>query len=132
MEGMNEFWRARDEISSVRGERGDRVAISPRGKSANPSNLEEDGGFFRFKEDARHRAEQFIALLSKTFEWAYKPEDWCWAGWKACRFTKSDFKKDKQRINNSNFNNLIHQVPLSFAMTSGASYEYTLEKPDSL
>lgn len=134
MNGMNEFWRARDEISGVRGERGDRVAVSPRGKSINPSNLEETGGegIFSFKEDARRRAELFIGLLSKTFEWAYKSDDWCWDGWDVCRFTKSDFKKDKQRINNSTFQKLIDQNPLSFAMTSGTSYEYTLENPDPL
>lgn len=131
MDGMDEFWRARDEISSVRGERGDRVAISPRGKSLNPSNLEKEGTLSRFNDDARRRAELFIGLLAKTFEWDYESKDWCWAGWDTFRFTKSDFVKDKKRANETTFNSLIDKAPLSFAMTRGGVYEYTLEGPDS-
>lgn len=126
MDGMNEFWRLRDEISAVPGERGDRVAITARGNSSDPKNLDEEKDSYRFNEEAKRRAETFIGLLSKATEWEYRPTHWCWSNWQVSRFTKSDLKRDGLRLNGSSFKNLTIKNPVSFAMTSGDNYEYTL------
>ena len=132
MSRMNEFWRARDQISNVPGERGDRVAISPRGGASDPENLELLDDSYRFNADARGRAELFIHLLQECTGWQYTPEHWCWSGWTVRRFTKEDFASSRRRLNGQTFAALMAVRPLSFAMTSGQNYEYTLETPDRL
>ncbi len=132
MQGMNNFWRARDEISNVPGERGDRVAITPRGGDRSPRNLEKHEGQYRLQQAPKERAEQFISLLSESTGWHYNPSHWSWGCWSKFLFSASSFQSDKLRINGNNFNALIDKRPLSFAMTSGQNIEYTLEEPDQL
>lgn len=126
MRGMNEFWRARDSISVSR-ERGDRVAISLRGSAATPMNLDETNGLFSLSTDAKERAERFICLLENATEWAYQRANWDWRDWKLSVFEKSSTSAEGQRLNASTFDRMIAQRPLSFAMTSGNNYEFTLD-----
>ncbi len=126
---MDKFWRIRDEISVSR-ERGDRTALTLRGAEGDPHNLEKRGDVLFLKDEPKQRAEKFIALLSKLTLWEYKKNDWTWGNWKVFRFSKKDFSGSKTRLNNKSFASLLKKRPLSFAMTSGQNYEYTLERPD--
>ncbi len=132
METMNEFLRERDAISISR-ERGDRVTITLRGGEGVPYNLViEEENFYLFNEEAKRRAEKFLALLSKLTGWKYNQQDWSWNRWRLSKFTKGDFTGAKIRLSNRTFDEFIKKNPLSFAMTSTQNIEYTLEKPDYL
>lgn len=129
MSEMDKFWRVRDEISINR-ERGDRIALTLRGGSGEPYNLEESNGLFYLKKDAKERAEKFIALLSKLTGWQYQEKIWSWNNWRVFKFSKETLSGLKLRLNNTSFISILENNPLSFAMTSGQDVEYTLEKPD--
>ena len=127
---MNDFLRERDAISIPR-ERGDRVTITLRGGEGTPHNLViEEENFYLLNENARHRAERFLKLLSELTGWHYKNEDWSWSKWQLSQFTKGDFVGTKSRLSNRTFDDFIAKNPLSFAMTSTQNIKYTLEEPD--
>ena len=65
--------------------------------------------------------------------WKYSDQDWlCWENLHLYKFTKQDFTSQKKTLTNVSFLELFKQNPLSWAMTSGANIEYTLEAPDKL
>ncbi len=131
MRGMNDFWRARDAIS-VRGQRGDRVAITTRGGRGEVVNLEPNGEYLAFDRAAKARAERFLKLLARQTGWAYLSDRWSWHGWVLREFTKQDLKSQKVSVTGKSFSAMVVRNPLSFAMTSGDNYEYTLEEPAKL
>jgi hypothetical protein len=131
MQGMNDFWRARDEIS-VPGQRGDRVAITERGGRGDVINMVPNGKYYDFAEDALSRAEEFLGLLATKTGWSYTRAGWSWEQWWLWRFTKRDFKQDSRRVKGDTFAAMLNERPLSFAMTANDNYEYTLEGPDAL
>ncbi len=81
MSRMNDFWRVRDSIS-VRGQRGDRVAITERGGSGSPINMNKVGKVFQFDVEAKQRAMTFLQLLADKTGWVYDDSMWSWSNWK--------------------------------------------------
>lgn len=126
---MNSFFRERDEIS-IPNQRGDRLRLSERnGESV---NIVFQNGSFHIDEDAATRAIAFISLLGGLTQWEYISDNWsCWENLSFFKFTKRDFKSAGRTLTNSNFMEMLNQMPLSWAMTSNDNIEYTLEEPSS-
>jgi len=129
MNAMNDFFRKRDEIS-ISKERGDRLRISQ--TSGEPCNIISKGKYFDINIDAMGRIIKFILILSEHTHWEYKISNWTWTNFKLYKFTKSSFETNGNRINNLTFDSFVSRNPLSWAMTSGANIEYTIEAPDKL
>ena len=126
MEHMNGFWRRRDEIS-IKGERGDRIAISRRGDKPEIHNMTDNGKNFRLADSALNRAVRFIKLLESDTGWKYREEHWQWKDWSVHLFEKGSMNLTGKRLNGPNFKELIANNPLSLAITSGNALEYTLD-----
>ena len=129
MKAMDNFFRERDTINVAK-ERGDRLRISA--TNGNPYNIVEHESLVNIKPDAKDRIVRFINILADLTNWKYKEESWSWSSLKLYKYTKSSSEKDGLRLNNVNFNNLLLQNPLSWAITSRDNIEYTLETPDKL
>lgn len=127
---MDKFFRRRDEIS-ISKERGDRLRIS--NTDGSPANIacDNNNGFY-LNEDAVQRIKRFISILEEFTFWKFDDTQWTWNNFERYIFTKKDFKGQGKRINGRNFQEMIEQNPLSWAMTSGDNIEYTLEKPSNL
>lgn len=120
---MDRFWEARDALSAP-GERGDRIAITRRGQSGEPHNLVPRGDDrVDFDECAKERGEAFLRLLAEATGWAYSPENWSWTGWAVAIFEKGRL----ENITIPRFRDLMEQRPLSLAITSSRTVEYTLD-----
>ncbi len=131
MKEMNDFFRLRDSIS-VSKERGDRLKISD--KSGKPFNIEPHiNGSKKINDEAKDRAISFLKILGDATTWPFSANDWaCWGNLKFYQFSKSDFEGRNKRINASSFDEMMKEMPLSWAMTSGQNIEYTIESPDFL
>lgn len=127
---MDKFFRRRDEIS-ISKERGDRLRISNTDGSPANSFLDNNNSFY-LNEDAVQRIKRFISILEEFTSWRFDDSKWTWNNFEQYIFTKKDLKGQKKRINGRNFQEMIEQNPLSWAMTSGDNIEYTLEKPSNL
>ena len=90
------------------------------------------GEVYSLNIDAVKRIKKFIEILSGFTGWNFKEDNWLWSNLILYNFTKDDFESNKKRINNATFQELMSKNPLSWAMTSGANIEYTLEEPDKL
>ncbi len=127
---MNKFFRHRDKINIPR-ERGDRLRISL--KDGSPFNLEKDEKTYSLSESAVQRIKKFIGILSSFTGWNFKEENWLWNNFRLYKFTKSQFtSRQGAGFNNSTYMEVINKNPLSWAITSGTTIEYTLEEPDSI
>ena len=126
---MDKFFRERDKINIPK-ERGDRLRISS--TDGKPYNLVKSGEVYSLNIDAVKRIKKFIEILSGFTGWNFKEDNWLWSNLILYNFTKDDFESNKKRINNATFQELMSKNPLSWAMTSGANIEYTLEEPDKL
>jgi len=131
MKEMNAFFRQRD-LLTVRGERGDRLKISD--KAGNPCNIEAGTkDTKKISKDAKDRSCDFINILGEATGWRFFGKDWdCWDNLKLYKFSKGDFVGKSKRLNNSSFSEMMSNMPLSWAMTSGNNIEYTIEDPDFL
>lgn len=129
MLAMNDFLRERDKIS-VKGERGDRIALTKRGGTGDPENITLRESAYALDGETLDRAERFIGILARLTGWDYIPGKWSWFGWKLYKFTKVDF--EGKRLNNGTFLQFIQGSPLSYAITGTQRLEYTVEEPDRL
>ncbi|MDX9759013.1 MAG: hypothetical protein RBU27_07625 [Bacteroidota bacterium] len=127
---MDDFFRLRDTLN-VTGERGDKFVIST--KNSEIKNAEVDGHeTFRITDKAKEKVEGFIRILSEATGWDYVQDHWTFSGLRGYSFSKSSFEAEGWRINNRTFDALLALNPLSWAMTSGANIEFTLENPSHL
>ena len=128
MKEMNDFFRERDK-HSVPKQRGDRLRISRNdGEPFNINGIET--GVCHIAKDAIERICGFMKYLGGLTGWTYEVADWnCWENMQFFKFTKGSFKGDGRTLTINNFNEFIHRNPLSWAMTSGADIEYTIEEP---
>jgi len=126
---MDNFFRKRDELS-IPNERGDRLRVSK--KDGSPFNLIKQNNSYKLNDSAVKRIKKFIQILSELTKWEFEEENWIWEDFDLFRFTKGDFKRNNEKVNNQNFLKLLNKGPLSWAMTSGNNIEYTLEEPDKL
>jgi hypothetical protein len=78
--------------------------------------------YFCFNSDVKNKAINFLQILAALTSWSYKDQNWQWTDFKLKKFNKSVI-----RPNNKNFESLIHNKPLSWAMTSSLAIEYTLD-----
>ncbi len=129
MKSMDDFFRQRDEISIAR-ERGDRLRISE--TNGEPANIIKKGETYDIESAAVERIIQFLKLLGGLTSWDYLDSSWSWSNLNLYKFTKKDFKGDRKRLNNLNFEEFISKMPVTWAMTSGDNIEYTLEYPDKM
>lgn len=137
MKEMQEFFRRRDEIDRKagkleKGERGDKLRLSD-GDGA-PKNI--DGittGCCNLKPGAKARAIEFIGIIGEMTGWDYVQSDWdCWSDLQYFKFKKGSFKDAGKTLTGEHFLSFIKRNPLSWAQTSGANIEFTLETPSRL
>jgi len=99
---------------------GDKIKIS--NTKGEPTNLERNGDLYKINEKEFRKAESFLKFLSQKTGWRYQDRDWTWSEFKIKRFKKGSLKPGKAR-----YNELLKKNPLSLAVISGLSIEYTLE-----
>lgn len=75
-----------------------------------------------FEEYTLNRAERALRLLAEKTQWEYKASDWAWNNLSSFILKKGNIKPSQGR-----FDDLMSQNPVSFAMTSGLSIEFTLD-----
>ena len=71
----------------------------------------------------RKQAEVFIRLLESRTGWIFNPTHWSWGPYRIIQFRKGSVKPGKAR-----YNTLLAQNPLSLAIISGQSIEYTIDE----
>ena len=74
------------------------------------------------KENVRIQAEQFLSMLAERTGWIFHKNAWTFDSYVARQFKKGSIKPGKAR-----YNDLLAKKPLSFAIISRASIEYTLD-----
>ena len=95
---------------------GDKIKISDR--QGQPINLSDN----TFKNEVRIQTEQLLRMLSQKTGWKYNSKNWTWGDYNIHKFKKGSIKPGLAR-----YNSLIEKKPLSLAVISGNSIEYTLE-----
>lgn len=125
MRALNDFFGKIQGINPQKKRGNDKIKISD--TKGMPVNLEEDNKTFSITAEERLKAESFIKILSNLTGWGYKQGAWVWEGFRLKKFTKGNI-----RPNNKNFEALMKQKPISWAMTSGQSIEYTLDPKNIL
>lgn len=103
----------------------DKIKIS--NTKGEPINIKMVGKFCELSKDEREKSENFLEILSHLTKWKYKKEGWQWNNLKIYQFNKSNTKP-----NNKNFEAMIAQKPISWAMTSGLAIEYTTDDKNIL
>ena len=98
---------------------GDKIKISDsRGKIINI-----DPHSHQLKPDTRARAENFLKMLASKTGWTFMPAHWSWGPYDTALFRKGSVKPGKAR-----YNTLLAQNPISLAIISRNSIEYTIDK----
>ncbi len=140
MNGVNQFLRIRDGhnaqghfingnyVSRTSSRSGDHMRIS--NSKGNMLNMVSNGQLFDIHPKEVQRVTGFINELATHTGWTYQPNKWVWNNLNVRAFTKSDLKRQKTKLNNISFQNIVNQNPVSWAITSGQNMEYTLENPD--
>ncbi len=95
---------------------GDKIKISNRqGQLVNLDNN-------IFKIETKTQTEQLLLILSQKTGWKYNSKNWTWGDYDIYQFKKGSIKPGLAR-----YNSLVEKKPLSLAVISGDSIEYTLE-----
>jgi hypothetical protein len=97
---------------------GDKIKISD--SRGNITNIDPRSG--RLKPAAKNQAVHFLKMLAAKTEWPFIPSLWSWGPYHAVRFKKGSIKPGKAR-----YNALLSQNPLSMAIISRNSIEYTVD-----
>ena len=74
------------------------------------------------KSATRTQAENFLRMLADKTGWSFSPSRWAWGPYRTVQFKKGSVKPGKAR-----YNALLAQNPISFAIISRASIEYTID-----
>lgn len=111
-----------DKISQVgNNRRNDKIKIS--NSNGQPENIvSQYKDIFSLTEDETIKAVLFIKILSSLTGWKYKESDWQWK-----EFKLHVFKKKNIRANNRNFEEMLKNNPVTWAMTRRNLIEYTLD-----
>jgi len=123
MAALRDFFTQISDISENRNSN-DKIKIS--NTKGEPVNLKIDGKICELSQDEKKKSEKFLEILSHLTKWNYK-KNWQWADLKIYQFNKFAIKP-----NNKNFEAMIAKNPISWAMTSGLSIEYTLDPQNLL
>lgn len=124
MKILGEFFKILSDIKKGR-RKADRLIISNR--RGEITNLLCEKNICSISQEEKIKVEKFISILAELIGWKYKPSNWFWDNFRVYKFKKRITKPTKKR-----YEKIIKQTPLSLAITSRNSLEYTLEKPDTL
>lgn len=119
MLALKDFFAKIDGISEDRG-RNDKIKIS--NSKGEIVNIIQKDNICEIEKEESKKAVIFLEILSKLTKWKYNKSDWQWNNFKLYQF-----KKSSTNPSNRNFEEMIKNNPLSWAMTSGLAIEYTLE-----
>ena len=97
---------------------GDKIKISD-SKGLPASHITKTG---ELGESVRRQAEKFLLMLAERTGWHVKRDNWSWGPYEVRQFKKWSIKPGKAR-----YEKLLSQKPLSFAIISRGSIEYTLD-----
>lgn len=108
-------------ISAVGGGKrgGDKIKISD--SRGNITNI--DSHTRHLKDASKIQAEAFLKMLEDKTGWVFAPADWSWGPYTTIRFKKGSVKPGKAR-----YKNLLSQNPVSLAIISRNSIEYTIDE----
>lgn len=98
---------------------GDKIKISD--SKGNVANIDLVARLL--KPATQCQVENFLKMLASKTGWTFNPIDWSWGTYKIIRFMKGSVKPGKAR-----YNELLDQNPLSFAIISRNSIEYTIDE----
>lgn len=98
---------------------GDKIKISDsQGKIANI-----DPRTHQLRVAAKGQAEKFLRMLANKTGWVFAPAHWSWGPYQTTRFRKGSVKPGKAR-----YSALLAQNPISLAIISRDSIEYTIDR----
>lgn len=142
MNGMNDFLRFRDSFNATGFFDGTNFILRASSRSGhnmrisnnrgNIINLVRNGSLLDIHTNEKNRVEGFIRKLATDTGWTYNNSNWIWSGFKVYTFPKSDFESEELNLNNGNYQNVIQQNPISWAIGKAGGMEYTLETPNRL
>ena len=98
---------------------GDKIKISD--SKGNIINI--DPTTRQLKTETKVQAEAFLSMLADKTGWVFQSPNWSWGPYNIMKFKKSRTKPGKAR-----YNDLLLKNPLSLAIISGQSIEYTLDE----
>lgn len=98
---------------------GDKIKIS--NSKGDIINIDSNTG--QLKTETKTQAEIFLRMLADKTKWAFTPTHWSWGPYRTVRFKKGSTKPGKAR-----YNALLTQNPISIAIISRSSIEYTIDK----
>lgn len=102
---------------------GDKIKISD--SRGNIANI--DSRSRQLRPLAKTQAEKFLRMLADKTGWSLTPAHWSWGPYQTTRFKKGSVKPGKAR-----YNALLAQNPISLAIISRNSIEYTLDGDGAL
>lgn len=117
---MNELKDLFAEINVIGGGKrgGDKIKISDsRGNIANIDSITH-----QLKSTTKIQAETFLSMLASKAGWNFVPANWSWGPYQTTQFRKGSVKPGKAR-----YNALLAQNPISLAIISRNSIEYTID-----
>lgn len=109
------------EISAIGGGRrgGDKIKVSDlRGNIANI-----DSQTHQLEPKTKMQSEAFLKMLANKTGWSFASDHWSWGPYQTIRFRKGSVKPGKAR-----YNALLAQNPISLAIISRNSIEYTVDE----
>ncbi|MBI4138002.1 MAG: hypothetical protein HY482_00180 [Candidatus Wildermuthbacteria bacterium] len=98
---------------------GDKIKISD--SRGNIANI--DSHTHQLKSATNTQAETFLRMLADKTGWTFTPAHWSWGPYQTTRFRKGSVKPGKAR-----YNALLAQDPISLAIISRNSIEYTMDE----
>ncbi len=98
---------------------GDKIKISD--SRGNGINIDTETHLLN--RDVKVQAELFLRMLAEKTGWIFIPDHWCWGPYQVTKFKKGSVKPGKAR-----YNTLLAQNPLSLAIISRTSIEYTVDE----
>ncbi|MEK7535432.1 MAG: hypothetical protein AAB590_00230, partial [Patescibacteria group bacterium] len=97
---------------------GDKIKISD--SKGNSVNIKKHSG--HLNEDIRDQAENLLRMLAGKTGWDYIDTHWTWGP-----YIVSQLKKGSRKPGKARYNDLLAEHPVSLAIISGMSIEYTLD-----
>jgi len=109
-----------EELNGIGGGKrgGDKIKISD--SKGHVVNIENGSG--HLIEATRNQAENLLQMLAGKTGWDYAPAHWTWGPYNISQLKKGSTKPGKAR-----YNTLLAENPVSLAIISGLSIEYTLD-----
>jgi len=86
-----------------------------------------DSRTHQLKPAIKTQSETFLRMLADKTGWTFTPNNWSWGPYQTTRFKKGSIKPGKAR-----YNALLAQNPISLAIISRNSIEYTIDENDVL